>query len=87
MSNAVMTEIFVPIVVAVALAVWIVMVYRADKNPTYRRSWRGSKPRREVTGGSFRGTGGRQLMPLPDREPADDNSQIPGDADYDTSGS
>jgi hypothetical protein len=83
MSNTVLAEIFVPIVVAVALAVWITMVYRADKNPGYSRSRRGSKPRREVTGGSFRGAGGRQLMPLPDRAPSGDNSEIPGDADYD----
>jgi hypothetical protein len=83
MSNAVLTAIVVPIVVAVALAAWIVAVYRADKNPFFSRTPRGSKPRREVIGGSFRGTGGRQLMPLPGEEPAGrEDRQVPGDADY-----
>jgi hypothetical protein len=80
MSNAVLAAIVVPIVVAVALAVWIVMVYRADSHPEYSGSRRGSRPRREVIGGSFRGRGGRQLMPLHGQEPAPhDDAGIPED--------
>ena len=83
MSNAVLAEIFVPIVVAVALAAWITMVYRAEKHPGTAGSRRGSRPRREVTGGSFRGAGGRQLMPLPGQAPAEDeDQQVRGDTDY-----
>jgi hypothetical protein len=82
MSNTVLAEIIVPIVVAVVLAVWITMVMRADKHPE-SGSRRGSRPRREVIGGSFRGTGGRQVMPLPGQEPAgNEDQQVPGDADY-----
>lgn len=88
MSNIVLAEIFVPVVVAIALTVWITMVYRADKYPTYSGPRRGSKPRREVIGGSFRGHGGRQLMPLPGHPPAtDDDHEVPGDAEYQEGGS
>jgi hypothetical protein len=81
MSNTVLAAIIVPIVVAVALAVWITAVYRADKNPRPVGS-RSRGPRREVTGGSFRGTGGRQVMPLPDREPMTAGDQeIPDETD------
>jgi hypothetical protein len=81
LSNTVLTEIVVPIVVAVALAAWIIMVYRAEKHPGFSGRARRGGPRREVTGGSFRGTGGRQLMPLPGQPPADDNRPVAGDAD------
>jgi hypothetical protein len=57
------------------------MVYRADRHPGFAGSRRDSQPRREVTGGSFRGTGGRQVMPLPGQTPAsDDAEQVPGAA-------
>jgi len=83
MSNTVLAEIFVPIVVAIALAAWIIMVYRADKHPETAGSRRGSRPRRQVTGGSFRGAGGRQLMPLPGQTPAEaENHQAANEADY-----
>jgi hypothetical protein len=79
MSNTVLAEIVVPIVIGVALAAWITMVYRADKHPETAGSRRGSRPRREVIGGSFRGTGGRQLMPLPGQAPAEnEDRQVPG---------
>jgi hypothetical protein len=83
MSNTVPVEIVVPIVVGLALAAWIVAVYRADKNPGFSRARRGSRARREVIGGSFRGTGGRQLMPLPGETPAGRGDRpVPGNADY-----
>ena len=75
MSNTVLVEIILPIVVAVALAAWIIMVYRADKHPETAGSRRASRTRREVTGGSFRGTGGRQLMPLPGQTPGENEDQ------------
>ncbi len=83
MSKTELAAIIIPVVVAVALAVWITMVYRADKHPGPPTRARGSKPRREVIGGSFRGTGGRQLMPLPNREPgAGAHAEVRDDADY-----
>jgi len=73
MSHAVLTAIVVPLVVAVALAVWITMVYRAERHPGFARSRNSSKQRREVSGGSFRGSGGRQVMPIPGQPPASDD--------------
>jgi hypothetical protein len=80
MSNTALAEIIIPIVVGIALAAWIVAVYRADKNPEYGRSGAASHPRREVVGGSFRGRGGRQVMPLPNTEP-DEHNAAAGDLD------
>jgi hypothetical protein len=74
MSNTALAEIIIPIVVGIALAAWIIAIYRADKNPRFSRSGRASQPRREVFGGSFRGRGGRQLMPLPNTEPDERNA-------------
>jgi hypothetical protein len=73
MSNSVIVAIVVPIVVAIALAGWIVAVYRADRHPQGGRPERShrSVPRREVAGGSFRGSGGRQVMPRRDSVPAE----------------
>ncbi len=49
---------------AAALAVWIVVVFRADRNPSRRAQ--DSTPHREVIGGAFEAReGGRQLMPDP----------------------
>jgi hypothetical protein len=83
MSNEVLAAVVVPIVVAVALAVWIIAVYRADNNPEYGRSRRGAQPWREVSGGSFRGRGGRQVMPLPNTEP-DERDAARSDQDAST---
>jgi hypothetical protein len=83
MSNTALAEIIIPIVVGIALAAWIVAIYRADKSPRFNGSRRGSQPRREVAGGSFRGSGGRQLMPLPNTEP-DERNAAPRDLDGNT---
>jgi hypothetical protein len=80
MSNTALAAIVVPIIVALSLAAWITMVYRADRHPAYVRS-RGTEPRREVTGGSFRGRGGRQVMPLPGHPPASDDAERAGSTD------
>jgi hypothetical protein len=60
MSNSLIAVIVIPIVVLVALAVWIIGVFRADRHP---RTGRGRMPRREVIGGTFRASGGRQVTP------------------------
>jgi hypothetical protein len=67
MSHAVLAAIIIPIVALLALAGWLVAVYRADKNPQGGRTGRG--PRRHVAGGQFRSRGGRQLMPRRDETP------------------
>lgn len=67
MSGSLIAVIVIPIVVAIALAVWLVAIYRANSHPD---SGPGKMPRREVIGGAFRSGGGRQLMPRRD-QPAD----------------
>lgn len=67
MSNQVIAEIVIPVVIAVALAIWIVLVVRANRHPRYARH--SQRPRRQVAGGAFRARGGRQLMPTPGAEP------------------
>lgn len=63
MSGSLLAVIFVPIVVAIALACWIFAVYHANRHPD---SGPGKMPRREVIGGTFRSSGGRQVMPRRD---------------------
>lgn len=58
------TSLFVmPIVIAVALASWITLVFYAMSHPRWKHH--GPPPRTEVAGGAFEATeGGRQLMPI-----------------------
>lgn len=63
MSGSLLAVIFIPIVVGIALAVWLFSVYYANRHPD---SGPGKMPRREVIGGAFRTSGGRQLMPRRD---------------------
>lgn len=52
-----------PIVIALALAFWISLVYRAMFNPRWKHH--AAPPKTEVAGGSFEAIhGGRQLMPI-----------------------
>jgi hypothetical protein len=85
MSKAVLAEVIIPIVVAIALAGWIVAIYRANRHPAHAHhteSSRGPRTGREVVGGSFQGPGGRQLMPLPNIEPG--GSERGGSAEPDS---
>jgi hypothetical protein len=67
MSHSTLAAIIVPIVALIALAVWIVLVYRADQHPGTGR--RLPRLRREVNGGTFESTGGRQVTPTRDAAP------------------
>jgi len=67
MSGSLIAVVVIPVVVAIALAVWIIAVYRANRRPD---SGPGKMPRRQVIGGAFRSSGGRQLMPRRD-DPVD----------------
>jgi hypothetical protein len=68
MSNMTMAAIVTPIIAAVALAFWLVMVFRADAHPLYKHQ--SNRPPGDVSGGSFSAEGGgRQLMPRPDARP------------------
>ena len=66
MSGSTVAIIVVPIVVAVCLAVWLFLVFRADRKP--HGSGRGEAPDRSVTGGVFRGDP-RQWSPRRDATP------------------
>ncbi len=66
MSGSIWAIIFIPVVVAIVLAVWISVVYYANRHP---QSGHPEKPRHKVTGGRFRARGGRQVMPRRDATP------------------
>jgi hypothetical protein len=55
--------IVMPIVIAIALASWISLVYYATSHPQWKHHSR--PPKTEVAGGAFEAVhGGRQLMPI-----------------------
>ncbi len=63
MSGTHLSLIVMPIVIALALATWISLVYYATAHPRWKHHAR--PPRTEVAGGVFEAThSGRQLEPL-----------------------
>jgi hypothetical protein len=72
MTGSTIAIVLIPIVVAVALAAWLVMVFRANNHPQVPD--RGDAPDHEVTGGIFQGEG-RQMMPRRDAPPKEASDQ------------
>lgn len=69
MSGSTAAIITIPIVVVIALFGWVGAVVYASSHPRWRHH--GDQPRVEVAGGAFQAVeGGRQVMPIPEREPA-----------------
>jgi hypothetical protein len=66
MTGSTVAIIVIPIVIAVCLAVWLFLVFRADRKP--HGSGRGDTTDHSVTGGIFRG-GRRQWSPRRDATP------------------
>ena len=69
-----LAAVIIPIVVIILLAVWLFMVYRADRHPGQGgqpETGHRAVPRREVAGGAFRSRGGRQVMPGRTETPAE----------------
>jgi hypothetical protein len=63
MAGSHVAVIVMPIVIAVALAFWVSLVYYASFHPRWKHQHR--PPRTEVAGGAFEAThSGRQLEPL-----------------------
>ncbi len=63
MSGSMASLIVMPIVIALALASWISLVYYAMFHPTWKHH--ATPPKTEVAGGAFEALhGGRQLMPI-----------------------
>jgi hypothetical protein len=77
MSGPVLAAILIPIVVAVALFVFIWMVFHAERHPRQRR---GGAPNRTVTGGIFRGDP-RQQVPRRNAPPAETTAAEQGSRD------
>ena len=64
-----LTDIVLPIVIAICLVTWLSMVFWANAHP--HRGRYSTDLRSEVRGGSFQAVkGGRQLMPIPGHLPA-----------------
>jgi hypothetical protein len=72
MTGSTLAIVLIPIVIAVALTAWLVMVFRAKNHPQVPDH--GDAPDREVSGGIFQGEG-RQLMPRRDAEPGEASEQ------------
>jgi hypothetical protein len=69
MTGGVTADIVLPIVIAVALASWLSLLFYANAHPS-RGRYSADLPT-EVRGGSFQAVeGGRQLMPIPEHRPA-----------------
>jgi cytoskeletal protein RodZ len=66
MSDMVVWIAVMAVALALALTVWLVLVFRSEKHEP--RQMHDSVPGREVDGGRFEARGGRQQMPDP-REP------------------
>ena len=75
MTGSTLAIVVIPIVIAVALAACLVMVYHAKNHP--KVSDRVEPPEHEVSGGTFQGEG-RQLMPRRDEEPEEASEQRQG---------
>jgi len=68
MTGGVTADIVLPIVIAVALATWLSLLFYANAHP-HRGRYSSDLPT-EVRGGSFQAVeGGRQLMPIPEHRP------------------
>jgi hypothetical protein len=69
MTGGVTADIVLPIVIAVALATWLSLLFYANAHPS--RGQHSVNLPTEVRGGSFQAVeGGRQLMPIPEHRPA-----------------
>lgn len=69
MTGSTAAIITIPIVTALGLFTWLAMVLYASSHPHWRHHQQ--PPKTEVAGGSFRAVeGGRQVMPIPERDPA-----------------
>jgi hypothetical protein len=67
MAASTLAAVFIPVAVAIGLAIWISAVFYARRHPDSKR--RGPRLRTTVSGGSFRASGGRQVMPHRDAVP------------------
>jgi hypothetical protein len=69
MTGGVTADIVLPIVIAVALATWLSLLFYANAHPS--RGRHSIDLPTEVRGGEFMAVeGGRQLMPIPEHRPA-----------------
>ncbi len=67
MTGSTLAVIVIPIGVGIVLAAWLYAVFHADRHPEPGN--RGRPLYRNVSGGIFRASGGRQQMPRRDATP------------------
>lgn len=80
MTGGVTADIVLPIVIAVALATWLSLLFYANAHPS--RGQHSADLPTEVRGGSFQAVeGGRQLMPIPEHRPALPGQRRPASAE------
>jgi hypothetical protein len=77
MSGSTLAIIIIPVVVVIALATWLVMVYFAQRRPGNDRKV--TPPDTAVSGGAFEAGGGRQVMPHRDATPPEADQGDVGD--------
>jgi hypothetical protein len=58
-------------VIVVGLFVWLVIVLRQDRRPKQRLPAQGNSKHRDVMGGQFDASGGRQVTPRRDEPPTE----------------
>lgn len=66
MSHSTLAAVITPAVVIICLAVWLGLVFRAQRHPGGSKATPLSS---EVDGGAFQSSGGRQVAPRRDAEP------------------
>lgn len=67
MSHVVLAAIIIPVVAIVALGIWLGAVFRASRKPAGNPA--GTPLTRDVVGGAFKSSGGRQVAPRRDATP------------------
>jgi hypothetical protein len=77
MATSTLAAIFIPVAVVIGLAGWLGAVYFARRHPDTKEH--GPRLRTTVSGGSFRASGGRQLMPRRDAVPPEAHDYEDGD--------
>jgi cytoskeletal protein RodZ len=71
MSHSTLAAVIIPVVVITALAVWLGLVFRAQRHPGKSKA---DPLKSEVSGGVFESKDGRQVMPHRDATPTKPSS-------------
>jgi hypothetical protein len=75
MSHTGLAAIITPVVAIVALGIWLGAVFRASRKPKNNQA--GTPLTRDVVGGAFKSSGGRQVAPRRDAIPPEAHQYEP----------